>query len=59
LEQAQQGNTYAENLVYILDTIRDYLEKGIITKKDLQTFLNIKSENDGENATKKGQEKNF
>lgn len=53
MEQAQQGNIYAENLENILDTIREDLDKGRITIKDLQTFLNIKSENNGEDVTKK------
>ena len=42
LEQAQQGNKYAENLVTILDVIRDHLDQGKITKKDLEKFLYIK-----------------
>ena len=42
LEQAQQGNKYAESLVTILDSIIKDLQKGIIVKKDLEKFLNIK-----------------
>lgn len=40
----QNGNKYAESLVTILDNIIKDLAKGIITKKDLEKFLNIKRE---------------
>ena len=42
LEQQQQGNKYAESLVTQLDSIIKHLDKGIIIKKDLEKFLNIK-----------------
>ena len=41
-EYEQQGNKYAKNLINILDNIRNDLDKGIITKKDLEKFLGIK-----------------
>jgi hypothetical protein len=42
LEQAQNGNEYADTLVKILDKIIKDLDKGAIVKKDLEKFLNIK-----------------
>ena len=57
LKQIQKGNKYAENLVIILDDIRDDLEKGRIIKKDLETFLNIKSKKNEVNTTEKTQNK--
>ena len=42
LEQSENGNKYAESLVTILDRIIKDLDKGMITKKDLEKFLNIK-----------------
>ena len=42
LEQSQQGNKSAESLVTILDRIIKDLDNGIIVKKDLEKFLNIK-----------------
>ena len=42
LELDMQGNKYAYNLENILDNIRVDLDKGIIFKKDLEKFLNIK-----------------
>ena len=42
LEQRQLGNKYAESLETILDSIIKDLDNGIIVKKDLEKFLNIK-----------------
>ena len=42
LEQAQNGNECAETLIKILDNIIRDLDKGVIIKKDLENFLNIK-----------------
>ena len=56
-EQLQQGNIYVENLVNLLDNIRDDLEKGRIIKKDLEIFLNIKSKTNEENTAEKIQNK--
>ena len=39
---SQQGNKHAENLITILDNIRDNLDRGLISKKELEKFLNIK-----------------
>jgi len=39
---SQQGNIHAKNLVTILDDIYTNLERGLISKKDLEKFLNIK-----------------
>ena len=57
LYQALQGNIYAENLVKTLDNIVSDLERGNITKKDLQRFLNIKNEKVWEEGDEKEQEK--
>ena len=59
LEQRQLGNKYAESLETILDSIIKDLDNGIIVKKDLEKFLNIKrksEENVGEAVTKKEKE---
>ena len=70
LEQSQQGNKYAESLVTILDSIIKDLDNGIIVKKDLEKFLNIKKKKEikdkkdknSQNAptveAKKGEKKN-
>ena len=42
LEQRQLGNKYAESLETLLDSIIKDLDNGIIVKKDLEKFLNIK-----------------
>ena len=57
LEQSQQGNKLAENLVTILDSIRNDLDKGTISKKVLEKFLNLKSKKTEEDVTKKSEEK--
>ena len=57
LAPAHQGNIYAENLVKTLDNILSDLERGNITKKDLQRFLNIKNEKVWEEGDEKEQEK--
>jgi len=57
IDPAYQGNIYAENLVKTLDKIVSDLERGNITKKDLQRFLNIKNEKVWEEGDEKEQEK--
>jgi len=58
LEHSRQGNKPSENLVNILDIVKDELDKEIIIKKDLENFLNIKQKKDEINTTKKEEEKN-
>ena len=59
LEQRQLGNKYAESLETILDSIIKDLDNGIIVKKDLEKFLNIKrksEQNAGAAVTKEEEE---
>ena len=62
LEQAEKGNKYAKNLVNILDSIIADLDKGSISLKDLEKFLNIKrikkKQKDEEDEIKTAEEKN-
>ena len=52
-DQAQQENKSGENLITILDTIRNDLDKEIIAKKDLRKILNIKHKEEPNKIEKK------
>ena len=52
-DQAQQENKSGENLITILDTIRNDLDKEIIAKKDLRKILNIEHKEEPNKMEKK------
>ena len=49
LDKSRQGDKPSEDLVNILDIVKDELEKDAITKKNLENFLNIKRKKGKEN----------